>query len=149
MAIASLDTNILVHAADPTSGERHDRARDIVRRVSLANGVLTQQVIGEFLNLGHKSTKVDRQGVRDMASGLCRVLPILPTKRETLLEAHDLAARYRLQFWDAVIIAVCRTNDVAVLFTEDMQDGQTIADVLILDPLKLENADRVDQVLSA
>lgn len=48
-----------------------------------------------------------------------------------------------------MIVAVCQANAVAVLFTEDMQDGQQIADVLILDPLKPENADRVNPLLSA
>lgn len=149
MPITSLDTNILVHAADPMLGDSHDRARDIVERAAAMDGVLTQQVIGEFLNVGHKSPRLDRRRVRNMTNGLCRVFPIISTKRETLFNAYELASRYRLQFWDAVIVAVCQANAVGVLFTEDMQDGQRIADVLILDPLKPENADRINLLLSA
>lgn len=85
MPITSLDTNILVHAADPMLGESHARTRDIVERVAAMDGVLTQQVIGEFLNVGHKSPRLDRRQVRNMADGLCRVFPIISTKRETLL----------------------------------------------------------------
>ena len=61
-----------------------------------------------------------------------------------MFDAFDLAERYRLQFWDAVIISVCDAHGVSALFTQDMQDGQRIGGLRIVNPF---NADEVDSYL--
>ena len=146
-ARVSLDTNILIYAVDRSAGERHRIARSLLTRAGGGRGVLTQQVIGEFLNVGRKTAQLDQRLLRRIAAGLCGVFPILPTRRETLFDAFDLAERHVLQFWDAVIVAVCGTNDVTALLTEDMNDGQVVAGVTILNPFRADNEARITSLL--
>ena len=44
------------------------------------------------------------------------------------------------QIWDAVIISVCDAHGVSTLFTEDMQDGQRIGGLKIVNPFNPANA---------
>ena len=44
----SLDTNILFYTIDVDAGERHERAREIVRHAVLGDCVLSLQTLSEF-----------------------------------------------------------------------------------------------------
>jgi predicted nucleic acid-binding protein len=47
----SLDTNILVYAADLAAGERHERALEILDRAVRRDCVLTLQALAEFFHV--------------------------------------------------------------------------------------------------
>lgn len=57
-----------------------------------------------------------------------------------LAEAHLLSTSFNLQFFDAVIIAVSRRAGAAILLSEDMQDGQVIEGLTIINPFAPANA---------
>ncbi|WP_176473130.1 PIN domain-containing protein [Sphingomonas lenta] len=147
--MVTLDTNILVYYVDADAGERHASAVGLMRRFASAQGVLSQQVVGEFLNVARRSSHLDEDVIRTIAVELISTFPILPTPLDLLPEAFDLSRRHKLQYWDALILTVARANGVATLLTEDMQDGATIDGVLILDPFNPANRARLDALLPA
>ena len=59
-----------------------------------------------------------------------------------------MAARYQLQFFDAVIIAVARRAGATMLLSEDMHDGLTIDGLTILNPFREANAPKLADYLS-
>ncbi len=130
----SFDTNILVYAADPTAGARTDRARALLRAAAPEDSLLTQQVIGEFLNVSRRMSHLDQRRLRRIAVGFSATFPVVPTPRELLFAAFDRAGRYQLQFWDAVIATVCLSNNVEILISEDYQDRFSIEGLTILNP---------------
>lgn len=147
--LATLDTNILVYAADTTAGSKHDQAKSIVIRLAQRHGVLPQQVMGEFLNVVRRFPNMNARHTRRIASDLIGPFTILPTSPDNLFDAFDLATRHKLQFWDAVILTVCRVNGVGCLITEDMQDGAVVDGVLLLDPFDPANRSRLNALLAA
>jgi predicted nucleic acid-binding protein len=54
---------------------------------------------------------------------------------------------YRLSFWDALIWATVRRVGVAVLVSEDFQDGRVIEGVRIANPFNAANAETIDAAL--
>jgi predicted nucleic acid-binding protein len=51
--------------------------------------------------------------------------------------SNDIRQKYRLSFWDSLIIASALENNCLTLYSEDMQDGQIIEDRLkIINPFK-------------
>jgi len=48
----------------------------------------------------------------------------------------DLAATTKHSFYDSLIILAALEAGCSVLYTEDMQDGQTIRNLSIVNPLK-------------
>jgi predicted nucleic acid-binding protein len=49
--------------------------------------------------------------------------------------AIDIAAMSQLQFWDALIVASAEQVDAEFLYSEDLNDGQVIAGVTVINPL--------------
>jgi predicted nucleic acid-binding protein len=147
MALISLDTNILVYAVDPTAEEKMVTARALLRSAALAEAPLAQQVIGEFLNVSRRMHHLNQRRLRRIAVGLCATFQVLPTPLAMLFEAFDLAQRAHLQFWDAVIIRVCRSAGVDLLLSEDLQDGQNIDGVTIVNPFAPGNVSLLSERL--
>lgn len=139
----SLDTNILVYAADRDAGSKREVARELLSRAARTEGVLTQQVIGEFLNVACRMPDAGRKRLRSIAQELCLTFPVLSTPRELLFEAYGRAARFKLQYWDCVIASVCIANGVRWLVSEDLQDGLIMDGLEILNPFLPGNSARL------
>lgn len=62
---------------------------------------------------------------------------ILPVNKEIALSALDIMAKYTISYWDSLVAATALNNDCAVLYSEDLQDGLVIENVLsITNPFK-------------
>jgi predicted nucleic acid-binding protein len=130
----SVDTNILFYAIDRRSPDKAGRARAALERLMTGDSLLTQQVLGEFLNLTRKLPVADHDRLVAFAKDMSSYLGVAPTRPELLFRAHDLAREAQLQFWDALIILVCAGHGVTHLLSEDLQHGQVISGVTILNP---------------
>jgi len=133
-----VDTNVLVYAHDRSAGEKHDRARTLVEGLwNSGQGVLSTQVLQELcINLRRKTNPplpVDetRQLIQDYLSW-----EIFVNTSESAIHALDIEVRYKLSFWDALIIYAAESSGAAVLYSEDMSDGQTYGSIRIVNPLK-------------
>jgi predicted nucleic acid-binding protein len=54
---------------------------------------------------------------------------------ESILVALDLEERYQISFWDALVIQAAEASGAAVLYSEDLSDGQTYGAVRVVNPL--------------
>jgi len=54
-----------------------------------------------------------------------------------LRRAHEIEKRYRLSWWDGMVVAAAQLQDCAVLLTEDLHDGATFGDVTVRSPFTL------------
>ena len=53
----------------------------------------------------------------------------------SILEALELEGRYRISFWDALVVQAAEASGAAVLYSEDLSDGQTYGAVRVVNPL--------------
>lgn len=60
--------------------------------------------------------------------------PALPTTQAAHERAVELAQRYGFHIYDATVIASALLGGCETLYTEDMQDGQTIEGLTIRNP---------------
>jgi hypothetical protein len=51
-----------------------------------------------------------------------------------VLAAIDLQEELKISFWDAMVVRSARQMGCSVLWTEDLNDGQSYAGVLVRDP---------------
>lgn len=58
----------------------------------------------------------------------------------TIASAWAIEDRYELSWWDALIAAAAKAADCAHLFSEDLQDGQVLDAVTVIDPFTLTPA---------
>jgi predicted nucleic acid-binding protein len=54
---------------------------------------------------------------------------------DSVLEAADLEARYRISFWDALIVQAAASSGAEILYSEDLSNGQVYSGVRVVNPL--------------
>ncbi len=131
-----LDTNILVYGYDTSAGKKHKIAQKIV--VDLWDsglGILSTQVLQEFyVTVTAKAPKpLSTRHAREIVYDFLKWNVIL-NDGESILDAVDIQSRYKYSFWDSLIIQAARRGGAAILFSEDLSEGQVIDEVVIKNP---------------
>ena len=143
----TFDSNVLVYAADDLAGSRQQQARDLVARATRVDCILTLQCLGEFFHVVTRKVGVATAEAARIASSWRAVFPIHAADEHAFDRALDAVQRYRLQFWDAMIWAVAEQAHCRFLLSEDLQNGQTIGRVTILDPFNPANAGTIASLM--
>ena len=134
-----VDTNILLYANAPDQGEKHTLAKTLIQRLwADGNGVISTQVLQEFfVNLTkHRSTPLDFKTARVAVENLLAWTVIVNDDR-SILEAIDIQSRWRLSFWDALIVQAAERAGVTKLYSEDLNE-QRYGDVQVINPFTKE-----------
>ncbi len=132
-----VDTNILLYAHDRSAGVKHGRARQLLERIWISGeGVLSTQVLQELcINLRRKSARplpVEeiRQIIQDYLSW-----EIVVNTPASILHALEIEVRYRISFWDALILHAAESSGAALVYSEDLATGQKYGAVQVVNPL--------------
>jgi predicted nucleic acid-binding protein len=64
-----------------------------------------------------------------------RVWPLEENNADSILRASEIQEHFRLSFWDALIIAAAIKAGAKTLLSEDLNAGQVIEGVKIMNPL--------------
>jgi len=113
-----LDSNVLVYAF--TSDPRAHKAQELLARGCTA-GV---QGLNEFVNVARRKLGVTWVEVRDALAAIRTLCPtILPIDIDTHTDALQIAERYRLSIFDALMVTAALRVDCRILWSEDMHDG--------------------------
>lgn len=122
-----VDTNVLVYAYDVSAGEKHDRARELVEDLWRSRaGCISVQVLQEFfVNVTRKIPKtLPVVQAKEIVSDLGYWRSHSPSARD-VVEAIELHERLSLSFWDAMIVRSALSSGCGVLYTEDLNAGQS------------------------
>jgi predicted nucleic acid-binding protein len=132
-----VDTNILVYAHDRSAGEKHHRARALVEQLwHSGEGVLSTQVLQDLcVNLRRKSNRPlsSDEMIRLIEDYLS--WEVVVNSPDSAVQALQLEARYKVSFWDALILNAAETAGAAVLYSEDLAAGQRYGSTRVINPL--------------
>ena len=131
-----VDTNVLVYRHDSSEAAKQSRADDwhtLLWRRRL--GRLSFQVLQElYATLTRaRGPGLDRAGARDIVTNYLQWQPI-QIDAGLLGRAWLLQERYGLSWWDALIVAAAQAAECPILLTEDLQHGQDLDGVRVVDP---------------
>ena len=116
-----VDTNILVYTR--TVDPRAVAARAILDRPWQTS----VQALNEFTMASRRKLKLDWHTIQDAIADFLQLHPKLhPVTFETHLIALRIAERYRLRFYDALMIAAALLANAEILLSEDMHFGLVI-----------------------
>ena len=124
---AFFDTHILLYllSADPAKA---DRAEAVVAN----GGVVSVQVLNEFAAVAARKLHMSYPEIRDTLEPIRALCQVRPLTAETHDLGLDVAERYGFSVYDALIVASALQAGCKTLYTEDMQDGQTIQGRLVV-----------------
>jgi predicted nucleic acid-binding protein len=137
-----VDSNILIYAHDADAGPKQKTAAAQIKALWEEQlGRISTQVLQEFYvtvtqKLGKPLAKSKaREIVRDYAQWVA-----IPTTPQTVIRASEISEGWRLSFWDSLILAAAEEQDCSTVLTEDLNTGQTVAGIRIINPF-LHNRD--------
>ena len=135
-----VDTNVLVYAhdgADPVqAGGRSDRARaPLGQRHGHAQHAGAP---GVPRRRDPETPTTDDPGRRARGHRAYSAWQVVLIEPAIILGASHVSERHRLSFWDALMVEAARVGGAGWLLTEDLQDGQVIEGVVIVDPFRAE-----------
>lgn len=130
-----VDTNVLVYAHDTSAGPKRDVAGALVERLwHDASANTSVQVLQEFyVTLRRKVTAVPESAARELVALYGRWRTFQPDASD-VLAAIDLHQENQLSFWDAMIVISAARLDCAIIYSEDMNSGQSVLGVEIINP---------------
>jgi len=129
-ARAFFDTSILVYIVTDD-----DRRSEIAANSLKSGGSVSVQILNEFVNVIRRKYRLDwdrlGRALQDIRNSSEAVLPMTLATHE---EGLRIAQRYGYRIYDSLVIASAIEAGCATLYSEDMQDGQTIGSVTIRNP---------------
>lgn len=133
-----VDTNVLLYAYDRSAGDRHEAATRLVGEIGAARrGATSIQVLQEFYV--NATRKIAEPLGHDTAVRRLEALSrwsVHVSQATDVMAAAGLSRGSMLSFWDAMIIHSAAALGCAVLWSEDLNDGQRIGRVTVRNPFR-------------
>lgn len=134
-----VDANVLLYARDANEVVKQPRAADWMAWLwREQSGRTSMQVLSEYyVTVTRKvrpavSTEVAWNDVKSYLAWRPQAID------EALLQrAREIEQRYRLSWWDGMVVAAAQLQDCALLLTEDLQDGADFGAVTVRSPFTL------------
>jgi predicted nucleic acid-binding protein len=133
-----VDTNILVYAVEGNDPVRSPRASELILRLTLEDSLRTStQVIQElYVTLTRKGRSIISAEAALRYIDRLAAWPVLVTDFQSVRRAIDLSVNSKLSFWDALIVVAAGLSGAKILYTEDLQHGQVLLGVRIVNPFR-------------
>jgi predicted nucleic acid-binding protein len=129
-----VDSNIFLYAVDGADPRKQRVARDWLAKLWKNRlGRVSFQVLNEFyvnaVRLKPGASDEARAEVRDLLAWNPVVVDAALMDR-----GWKLQDRCQLSFWDSLIVAAAKTASCGFLLTEDLQDGQKLDGIEVVNP---------------
>jgi predicted nucleic acid-binding protein len=135
-ALSFVDTNVLVYAFAKSGSPKKRVAERLMNELMEEDRLrVSTQVLQElFVTL---TGKVSRPCSCQEALAVLEDLtawPLMVVDYAAIRAAVELSDQAQLSFWDALVVVAAARTGAAVLYTEDLNDGQEILGVRISNP---------------
>lgn len=129
-----IDTNVIIYSQASDEPAKQVAALALMGRLHTSGtGVVSTQVLAEFCNVALKKLKLPALQVHRHLEFLSQyeVVQVTPEIIRAGLDLHQTRA---LSFYDAVIVASAASAGCAVLWSEDMNHGESVTGLRIHNP---------------
>ena len=116
-----LDTNVLIYAF--SSCEKTQQAKEIIASAD----VLSVQALNEFTHVAYRKLGMSWGEITESLDLIRKLCPnVVPIGIDIHEHGLALADRFKLSFFDALMIAAALSAECDLLYSEDMQHGLLI-----------------------
>ena len=132
-----LDTNILVYSFDRVATRKAEQADHLISRAFVTGkGVISYQVVQEFFNVAFRRfpEPMHLEQAEQFLSTVLRPLCVVNSSPALFHKGLRFLDRFRLQWYDALIVAGALEAKCGILYSEDFQTGQRFDDLEVRNP---------------
>lgn len=132
-----LDTNVFVYSLDVTAPNKARRAAKLIRDgLETRKGIVSYQVVQEFFSVAF--TRFVRPmpsfAAEEYLSTVFRPLLAVHSSPSLFVAALQIHHQFRLSWYDSLIVAAAQDAACELLYSEDLQHGQTFERLRIENP---------------
>ena len=130
-----LDTNILIYTYDKADYEKRSYIQDFLRKNKEMNElIISIQTLGEFFNVATKKMRLDKTNVISLCEQIMNMFPVYEITTENVFHAMKISESTQFSYWDSLILAMAIDTGCSILYSEDLNNGQEIEGVKIVNP---------------
>lgn len=132
-----LDTNVLVYAEASDEPVKQKIALTVLKQhFDGGSGVISTQVLQEYCNVALKKLRLPASHVRAQLD-LYERFELIQVTPAIIRSGLDLQQTRSVAFYDAIILASAQAAGCAVVLSEDMNVGELVGGVRIVNPFSL------------
>lgn len=135
-----VDANVLVYARDARDAAKQTRATEWIAQLwRERSGRTSMQVLSEYYAVATRKLvpRIPGEEAWEDVRELFAWGP-QPVDDTLLRRAYEVEQRWRLSWWDSMIVAAAQLQDCALLLSEDFQDGAVFGGVTVRSPFTLD-----------
>ena len=133
MTDSFFDTSVLLYIL--AEDEKADRVEELLEH----SGVISVQVLNEFTAVARRKLAMSPPDIRDVLDTIRAICRTEPLTVETHDKGVQISERYRLSFYDSVIVASALLAGCRTLYSEDLQHRQLIEEKLrVINPFRAD-----------
>jgi predicted nucleic acid-binding protein len=132
-----IDTNLLIYLFDDHEPRKQSQAQKVLSHLEITNtGRLSVQSLAEFISVSTRKIAPPLTPAEALKSveWFSQIWPVIPLTPAIVLEAGRGFRDYQLSYFDAQIWATAHLNQIPIVFTEDLSDGQLLEGVRLVNP---------------
>jgi predicted nucleic acid-binding protein len=132
-----IDTNVLVYSEDESNVVKQHIAKALIEQiVENHTPVISTQVLQEFYNASIKKLHIDETLAKDIVIDFFN-MEVIQITTGLIEQGIDISILSRISFWDGLIIAAAVNAECSIVYSEDLNHGQIIRGVEIINPFKM------------
>jgi predicted nucleic acid-binding protein len=127
-----VDTNLLVYAYDRSESEKQAKAVELLDElVKNGTGILSPQILSEFYNVVTRklAAPLTPQEAYTSISNYIRSWNIVDLTSLVVLEAARGVRDHKLPYWDSLVWATAKMNQIPIVLSEDFSHNSVIEGV--------------------
>lgn len=129
-----VDTNVFVYYLDQRDLKKQDAARSWLAELwERGDGRISFQVLQEFYWTATQKWPSLRAEIQAQVEDLFDWEPVV-INSQVLRASWKIQERYKLSFWDSLIVAAAQAAECEYLLTEDLQADQDLEGVVVINP---------------
>lgn len=132
-----LDSNILIYCFDCNDSRKQNIAQNIVNSlVDSESGQISTQSLQEFFNAATKKLKCTKENAMNAVEYYSAAFPVHCNNVQDILAAIKISISTQFSFYDSLILSAAKAENCAIVYSEDLNDGQEVDSIKIVNPFK-------------
>ncbi len=130
-----LDSNLLIYSIDEKDPSKREHVQKFLDEIDTIHvPVISTQTIGEFFNVSTRKLRIPKENSMILCNLLKDKYPIYEISVENVYHALKISRQTQFSYWDSLILAVAIDTGCTIVYSEDLNAGQIIEGVKIINP---------------
>lgn len=131
------DSNVLIYVVDDRDLVKQKKAIEIITKsIDSENGTISTQSLQEFYNATTKKLLCTPEKAKEYAKNFASSFDVQQISPDMIFNAIDISAANKISFWDSLIVSAAQDSGCVIVYSEDLNGGQIINGVKILNPFE-------------